>query len=74
MSERPFNPDLFTELETPSGARLISSEITLRDLFAAAALYGFVIYTAAGEPVDVAASAYTLADAMLAEREKSDGS
>ncbi|MEE8240118.1 MAG: hypothetical protein V3R16_02520 [Nitrospirales bacterium] len=75
MSTKPENPELFTELETLSGARLISSNITLRDLFAAAALAGFCANPVKLSPPltrgKIANMAFDIADHLLAEREKS---
>lgn len=55
------NPALFF-----TGAAGIRSEITLRDLFAAAYLMGHIN----NAPEEVAEDAYAHADAMLAERTK----
>lgn len=79
MSEtKPENPPLF-ELENysdvPHGTSLFGTDITLRDLFAAAALAGACVETDAGSIIDRSNCAewcYGMADAMLAERAKGE--
>ena len=71
---KPNNPPLFTThwCTTESGNADYSTEITLRDLFAAFALSGFLGDTISPgvNDADIAKASYTLADAMLAERSK----
>ena len=65
-----------TMAENPPLFRDISTEITLRDLFAACALLGFCSYagvrTASNDPVSPYC-AYMLADLMLETRAQKDG-
>lgn len=71
MSEKPYNPELFEH--TVAGDPMQSqygTDVTLRDLFAAAAL--LVSGSRGLGPVILAQDAYGLADAMLAEREKTE--
>ena len=61
------NPPLFDPAWLASDA---TSQWTLRDLFAAAALAGFITRSSGVSDEHEAARAYRIADAMLAEREK----
>lgn len=76
MREKPFNPELFEWLKRPTAVgeveNVYETDITLRDLFAAAALAGGLAN--AKEPMAGhawwAEGAYLFADAMLEVREK----
>ena len=70
------NPPLFVYAPNPAEANVFCrtmTEITLRDLFAGAAVQGYLATPwrdAGAEIGEVASYAYTLADALLAERAK----
>jgi hypothetical protein len=67
-SERPDSPLLFHHEEW-GGERLLFTDVSLRDLFAAAAIGGRTAEDDEGR-ARIAGSAYDLADAMLRERER----
>ena len=75
MDEKPLNPELFEhiicfegdpDVAPPQAVPHYETDITLRDLFAAAALA--TVHAIKIE--DLAPLCYCIADAMLAEREK----
>ena len=69
QDSEPRNPTLFDL----NGDLTTTTEVTLRDLFAAAALGGFCVATApAIDAAKYAHVSYALADAMLAERERKE--
>jgi hypothetical protein len=67
--ETPRNVALFEMHKTGIGA-VVSTQVTLRDLFAAAALVSIARTLVNASPGYCAAESYALADAMLLEREK----
>ena len=72
MSEsKPRNPPLFNVIHAKAGD--METELTLRDLFAAAALAGLCVGESQGSFDAYAHDAYKMADAMLAAREQGDG-
>ena len=76
MSEsKPRNPPLFWQIETrePGVQGPVVTSITLRDLFAAAALAGLCVGESYQSFEAYAHDAYKMADAMLAAREQGDG-
>lgn len=71
---RPHNPRLFEFAPGNSGVQLFDTEVSLRDLFAAAALCGFMSKNALRfTPQDDADYCYRIADAMLKARETNGG-
>ncbi|GAI74374.1 unnamed protein product [marine sediment metagenome] len=78
MTNKPESPPLFQMMgasglgDLPEGSPYWCTQITLRDLFAAAALVGLCGHGLNSTPGDNddASLAYKAADAMLAEREK----
>lgn len=69
------NPPLFSGVHVHGGqAQEYSTDITLRDLFAAAALIGNLAMEPSRADYEIhAEDAYSQADAMLAERERRMG-
>ena len=67
----PSNPPLFVQLDGPAAGLNgpAFTNITLRDLFAAAALAGLAAQAEHYDPEYVPELAFNLADAMLAQRE-----
>lgn len=79
MSKKPENPAAFpvnATNEPNPGAYAAEPGVSLRDYFAGQALVGIMSSippTMRYEPWQVALDAYTTADAMLAERAKTEG-
>jgi hypothetical protein len=62
---------IVNRFEYPAPESCKEQEVSLRDWFAGQALHGLTIDAPLGEPHStIAAQAYALADAMLAERNK----
>lgn len=68
MTDRLYNPPLFQLESTTNGDLAQFTDVSLRDLFAAAALTRYIGVFLTSE--EIARACYNAADAMLAEREK----
>ena len=72
MNNKPRNPSAFPKTKTAGDVSITEGGMTLRDYFAAKAMAAVGARGYYGELADLAEDAYALADAMLAERERTE--
>lgn len=71
-NKKPRNPQAFPFVIDETKPNLVEAGMTLRDYFAAKAMHGIMVgdITSSHHPITVSSWAYSVADAMLKEREK----